>query len=383
MPAANTPLSPSWNGYISDTRDALILFEAVLSGPLSRVVRRPHDRERGSLIRSGAVFVYEEDRSGIKRWTDGVPWSPSRILNNFLIYRELDKPFPPGEKKRAKKPKRDQEDTAAGQEVSDGALASPQTPTGPVSPALKSDASQRQDIERALVGSLTDSYAFKPGGLVKKTMSVTVQTVHYHLVSYYTPEDVKASLLRRPGETHLRYVQPRVELTHQQNFRAPIDEGDEVVTTSPYANHQSRQQFIAAQPAYMQHPAYPTPAMAYQPTPSYYPQMPGPAPESYGEAHRGAYGIPPSPHAQQQFYHSMGRGQPGMHQQPQAGLPHQQQQDPQQHHQGQPQYQYQPQPQPRQQLHQYQQYPDMKHFAGQNPYQQGSQQMHSWSSPQG
>ncbi|CAO3597762.1 unnamed protein product [Absidia cylindrospora] len=27
---------------------------------------------------------------GIKRWTDGLVWSPSRIFGNFLIYRELD-----------------------------------------------------------------------------------------------------------------------------------------------------------------------------------------------------------------------------------------------------------------------------------------------------
>jgi Gti1/Pac2 family len=66
----------------------------------------PTPRERAQLIKSGCVFIYEENGSGIKRWTDGVPWSPSRILGNFLVYRELMKPFPSGEKKRVKKKNR-------------------------------------------------------------------------------------------------------------------------------------------------------------------------------------------------------------------------------------------------------------------------------------
>src|ERR1700753_3074783 len=101
--SSGSTLQPTFQGHVATTQDALILFEACLQGHLSHVPRRPHDRERSSLIRSGCVFIYEENASGIKRWTDGVTWSPSRILGNFLVYRELDKPFPPGEKKRAMK----------------------------------------------------------------------------------------------------------------------------------------------------------------------------------------------------------------------------------------------------------------------------------------
>jgi hypothetical protein len=42
-------------------------------------------------IKSGDVYVYEESRSAIKRWTEGRMWTPSRILGQFLIYREADK----------------------------------------------------------------------------------------------------------------------------------------------------------------------------------------------------------------------------------------------------------------------------------------------------
>lgn len=94
MSGSIAPLAPTFNGHIATTMDAAILFEACLQGRIPHVPRRPHDRERQDLIASGNVFIYEEHASGIKRWTDGVSWSPSRILGNFLIYRELEKPFP-------------------------------------------------------------------------------------------------------------------------------------------------------------------------------------------------------------------------------------------------------------------------------------------------
>lgn len=99
-------MKPTWDGFLHTTYDALMVLEACLRGNLKHVARRPHDRERTQVIRSGNVFIYEEKSSGIKRWTDGVTWSPSRIMGNFLVYRELSAPFPAGEKKKAKKRKR-------------------------------------------------------------------------------------------------------------------------------------------------------------------------------------------------------------------------------------------------------------------------------------
>lgn len=77
-------------GLIEGTADALRVFELCRQGRLGRVRRRLHEKERG-LIRSGSVFVFDEQESGIRRWTDGRIWSPSRILGNFLIYRELER----------------------------------------------------------------------------------------------------------------------------------------------------------------------------------------------------------------------------------------------------------------------------------------------------
>ena len=217
-------LQPTWYGHVTTARDALVLFEACLNGVLHHVPRRPHDRERSQLIRSGSVFVYEENASGIKRWTDGVPWSPSRILGNFLVYRELVKPFPPGEKKKANK--RNKRMTKPGEPYPrPGSGDAPLSPTTPV----RSDVgSENREHERALIGSLVDSYGFKEGGLVKKTMSVTVHGVQHHLVSYYKIEEALDGTLAPPSkDPRLTTTEPRPDLIARQNFRAPLDDVDE------------------------------------------------------------------------------------------------------------------------------------------------------------
>lgn len=228
------PLVPTFHGFVQNSMDGLVLFEACLSGKLHHVPRRPHDRERASLIKSGSIFIYEENASGIKRWTDGVAWSPSRILGNFLIYRELEKPFPPGEKKRAMKRKRtsmpgepyprrgsDENETAE--------MSTPLTPPTPnggsdQKPEMAST-DQDKELERSLIGSLVDSYGFRPDGLVKKTMSISINGISHHMVSYYKVDDVKNNVLPRPLSDHrLQNISVRPELYLKQNFRAPVEE---------------------------------------------------------------------------------------------------------------------------------------------------------------
>jgi hypothetical protein len=214
--------------------DGLVLFEACLSGKLHHVPRRPHDRERSSLIKSGSVFIYEENASGIKRWTDGVAWSPSRILGNFLIYRELEKPFPPGEKKRAMKrkrtslpgepyPRRDSDDNDAEQVTP---ISPAHTNSGDVKPSSEVPSSdQDKELERSLIGSLVDSYGFRPDGLVKKTMSISINGISHHMVSYYKVDDVKSNTLPRPvNDPRLQGITVRPDLYLKQNFRAPVEE---------------------------------------------------------------------------------------------------------------------------------------------------------------
>lgn len=272
MPSAS-PLSPTFSGHIASTQDALLLFEACLSGALNHIARRPHDRERVSLIKSGNVFIYEEHSSGIKRWTDGVPWSPSRILGNFLVYRELDRPFPPGEKKRAmKRSKRTPgiskpEPFGNSNNSMSGGYGSASVAASSLDATTASSLSK--ETERSLIGSLVDSYGFKEEGLVKKTVSVTVGGVSHHLVSYYTVADVMNNKFTTPSkDPRFQHVTPRADLITKQNFRTPIDEVDSmdriddrsVYTAFPYARsgYEMTNQTIAHRPV-----SLPTPPIGY------------------------------------------------------------------------------------------------------------------------
>lgn len=218
LPSPSTPsgnvLTPTWRGMVMSTIDALKIIEACLTGVLMHTARRPHDREREHLIRSGNVFVYEESSSGIKRWTDGQNWSPSRILGNYLIYRELDKNFPPGDKKRAIKRKRDGKP-----ELQQNGQHNSGTPGAPTS--------LNDERERALLGSLIDSYPFKEGGLIKKTISIKWNNVMHHLVSYYSLEDARNHRLPFPNDDpKLAHLRPRPELIQLQDFRVPVEQED-------------------------------------------------------------------------------------------------------------------------------------------------------------
>lgn len=186
----------TFHGYIETTQDTLLVFEACRRGLLPRICRRLQEKER-RIVQSGTVFVFDERESGIKRWTDGLVWSPSRILGNFLVYRELDK------RNSGKKD------------------------ASPIDRASRSSSSDTESAleknkERALVGSLTNSYRFKKNGLVKKTMSIVVNGVSQHLISYYSKDDVLAGRLRTPSSVpELAGLEISPEFLMKQNFRIP------------------------------------------------------------------------------------------------------------------------------------------------------------------
>ncbi|KAJ3335811.1 hypothetical protein HDU93_004383 [Gonapodya sp. JEL0774] len=140
---------------LKTTNDALLLFEACRLNLLKRVQRRLSEAERQQCIRSGAVFVWDEEESGIRRWTDGKAWSASRIHGSFLLYKEVQN-----------KPK--------------GRVRA-----GPHSLGV-------------------DPYILE-GGLVKKALSIcTGDNKRQHLVSYYSVEDLRDGRIRTPSEvSHL------------------------------------------------------------------------------------------------------------------------------------------------------------------------------------
>ncbi|KAI5818657.1 Gti1/Pac2 family-domain-containing protein [Pyronema omphalodes] len=193
LPSPNFP-GPSWqSGILKSSDDALVLMQCCINGDIPMVTRRPHDKEREDLIRSGNIFIYDEETSNIKRWTDSLYWSPSRIMGSFLVYREIEKAFPAGERKKAKKKRGD---SLSSDEGSDG-----QCPTSIKQGRLvrrHTGHNLTKEEERDYCGSLLDSYEFKYGGLVKKTISLDYRGKRYHMVSYYNLRDVKPMKLEFP-----------------------------------------------------------------------------------------------------------------------------------------------------------------------------------------
>lgn len=160
---SSTWTEPPWSGWIETTGDALLILEAARRGLIPRVTRRLVDSER-KMITSGSVFVFDEDESGIKRWTDGFFWSPSRILGNFLLYRETDKRGAGHRGARSDASSSDINEQSQynvdGVKLEGHSLSRPKSDEG----HLGVD----KQRERTLMGSLTNSYKFKPDGLMKK-----------------------------------------------------------------------------------------------------------------------------------------------------------------------------------------------------------------------
>ena len=158
---------------------------------------------------------------GIKRWTDGLVWSPSRILGNFLIYRELDKRAS-GSGKRGSISASNNNITNGNSNDARQRSFSADHGTSSTVAAAGGVMSIDRNRERQLVGSLSDSYKFRKDGLIKKTMSIVVNGVSQHLISYYHPQDVLNNRLRIPSSVpELASLEISPELLVRQNFRIP------------------------------------------------------------------------------------------------------------------------------------------------------------------
>lgn len=145
-------------------------------------------------------------------------WSPSRIVGNFLIYRELDK-------KPSTLQKQHQQQQIRKRSTSSN---SDTTTTSPTKIRQIVEHNNKYRTSRLLVGSLSEAYNFKEHGLIKKTMSLVVNGAPFHLVSYYHPDDVLEHQLRTPSVVpELANLDISPELLSKQNFRIlPMIEPD-------------------------------------------------------------------------------------------------------------------------------------------------------------
>ncbi|CAK5268686.1 unnamed protein product [Mycena citricolor] len=191
---------PPFFGAVETTMNALRLIHAARQGVIPRITRRLNDAERRTMIKSGAVFVFSVEESGIKRWTDGLLWSPSRIVGNFLVYREINersnsrgshkKLYPSDEQSRA---------LAVG----------------------RSPLSYRSALTD-LTAQSNEHGTFKHNGLIKKTITVTIEGSDLHLISYYTSVDQHSGKLKRPSSRpDIMGLPMDPRLFRATNFRVP------------------------------------------------------------------------------------------------------------------------------------------------------------------
>ncbi|KAJ1974799.1 Gluconate transport-inducing protein [Dimargaris verticillata] len=167
----------TYNGYVETGHDALLLFEACRRGLLQRVPRRLSEKERAT-ITSGSIFVWDEEESGMRRWTDGKSWSASRVLGCFLTYQEQE-------------PRR--RNTQSGRSPTVSPVLARSNSSGP-----SSTPSQQTPTALKPTASATDSSP-KEGGLVKKSLSLTTADNHkLHLICYYAKQDVQERRLMSP-----------------------------------------------------------------------------------------------------------------------------------------------------------------------------------------
>jgi hypothetical protein len=90
-PKVNTSVV-TYRGKINTVLDALLVLEATRLELLPTINRRLTTVERTKYIVPNTIFVWNETKCGMKRWTDGKLWSPSKVYHGqFLIYKQLVK----------------------------------------------------------------------------------------------------------------------------------------------------------------------------------------------------------------------------------------------------------------------------------------------------
>ncbi|ELA46187.1 hypothetical protein VCUG_02323 [Vavraia culicis subsp. floridensis] len=144
-------------GYIHSYNEASLIVHAVRLGIIEPIKERLSNADREN-IKSGCIFVFIEDDSGIKRWTDGKIWSPSKILGHFLLYKEVPK------------------------HLSKSAIKK-----------RNANAVKRERVISIHTQMQNDEFS-----LFKKTISIKHETKSYHIISYFQPIFDKRGILEFP-----------------------------------------------------------------------------------------------------------------------------------------------------------------------------------------
>jgi hypothetical protein len=117
-----------------------------------------------------------------------VPWTLSRILGNFLVYRKLERLFSLGEKKRAIKYSKRlfRISKLEPYDLFNSSINKCLVFVIALSFDFLNSNSICKKAKQSLISLLVNLYGFKKEGLIKKTVSVIVGGVFYYFILYYT-----------------------------------------------------------------------------------------------------------------------------------------------------------------------------------------------------
>ncbi|KAJ3297515.1 hypothetical protein HK104_000417 [Borealophlyctis nickersoniae] len=174
-------------GRIECEEDGLLLLEAARRGLVPCVETRLV-KDVPIKVRPGSCFIYNQDRWGIKRWTDGRRWSPSRINGCFLVYRQCSWKMPHNAAVRK-------------YGVSRGTV--------------------HVNGEKVKVGS-KGAYRVIQNGLIKSTLSAMMDGCTWHLVTYHQDGNSHyKKLCRPPNVRSLSGIQPLADIRLRARKRSP------------------------------------------------------------------------------------------------------------------------------------------------------------------
>ncbi|KAH8800719.1 Gti1/Pac2 family-domain-containing protein [Xylogone sp. PMI_703] len=146
----------TYYGYVQTYEDAIKLFEACRQGKLPLLQRRLLRQER-ALIQPGCVFVWDEQETGMKIWSDGKVWNTFQESDRFRIYEEM--------------------------------------------------------IDHGKGTNNSDRYSYKPNGLLKKVLNIATSTgKRLHLVSYSLSHSNPLGLSRPTTDPGLQHIIPVKEI---------------------------------------------------------------------------------------------------------------------------------------------------------------------------
>ncbi|KAI9007114.1 Gti1/Pac2 family-domain-containing protein [Gaertneriomyces semiglobifer] len=178
-------------GYVNTFRDSHAVIHAARIGLIPRLKCRPTSAQKNK-IRSGSIIVYCEEEANITRWTDKRKWTPSRVRAKFLEYDECIEKIRKG-------------DDQASQ--------------------LRNQGQRTMLLNgRHAVLNSKGGYVLKleENALTRRSTSILVNEQTWHLVSYYTKQDL----------THGRLVRITATAILGHNFAAYEESYDVTVGVS-------------------------------------------------------------------------------------------------------------------------------------------------------